>query len=482
MPKKKNKKDDYKQDKEKDTAADNSSATDKEKDVYLTQIRYLNEQLERYQLKCDDLETHSKDFTAQYITLEKEKKDIVEFLKRSLLEKEDEVDVLTERLERQRQDADRDRDAVRLQQSQLMQKLQGQIEELTGERDTLEARLAGLEEFQQQKEQLMAKVETLETQLAQQEVEHKTNIHNLEMKALLENKRLEKEMESHMAAMSEKVQKQVDQNLPEATRMALQENTELKVQLNQMSELAKNLMKKNSALQGCKNQLRLDVELLEKMMSEVSRQSCVHKKVVEQLTEKCQQMQEEQRHSRHELQHVQAKHKETLAEMEALRQEQAALSDLHSKSKAEGHRLEAELEKERRKSSRMKSILQEAAVTLRQALMEAPAELESVHWKKVMQKLLLDLNGPTQDEQNPDPAAARTVHLDPASRVQFQLARYRPGDLGLVPPPAHKHRLSRTGAAPGSTATALHRKPSSQKTTACNPKHSAAGRFDTKLK
>lgn len=55
MPKKKDKKSADKQDKDKKTPKKDSSAThadktpsdDKEKDLYLTQVRYLSEQLER---------------------------------------------------------------------------------------------------------------------------------------------------------------------------------------------------------------------------------------------------------------------------------------------------------------------------------------------------------------------------------------------------------------------------------------------------
>lgn len=51
------------------------------------------------------------------------------------------------------------------------------------------AQLASLEEFQKQKEQLVSNMESLEKQLAIQKDEHKTDIHNLEMKALLEKRR-----------------------------------------------------------------------------------------------------------------------------------------------------------------------------------------------------------------------------------------------------------------------------------------------------
>lgn len=52
MPKKKDKKGDDKQDEDKktvkkDTPADKTGSGGREKDLYLTQMRYLNEQLER---------------------------------------------------------------------------------------------------------------------------------------------------------------------------------------------------------------------------------------------------------------------------------------------------------------------------------------------------------------------------------------------------------------------------------------------------
>ncbi|XP_040898799.1 cilia- and flagella-associated protein 157 [Toxotes jaculatrix] len=497
MPKKKDKKSSGKQDEDqktpkKETPADKNGSGDKERDLYLIQIRYLNEQLERYQLKSDELERQKKDLNLQYNVLEKEKKNIVEFLKRSLLEKEDEVEELSERLESQQQAADKDRDALQLQHSQLRQELQVRIEKLTEENTTLAARLASLEEFQKQKEQVMSNMESLEKQLANQKEEHKADIHNLEMKALLEKRRLETEMESHVAAMAAEVQHLVNQKVPETTRLALQENTEVKAQFNQLSEQTQVLMKENSALQDRKSQLSVDVDILEQMLSELSRKSCIRKKVVEQLTEKCQQLQAELKVCRQEHQQLQTEHKGILAEMEALRQDRSSLSAQCSTNRAEVSQLEAELQEERRRSNRMKSIIQEAVIALRQALM-APTEQDSeadfsvVRWKQLMQRLLVVLDRPIlthssaeklNELQTPDPAAARAVTLDPALSFHFQTTRNRPGDLSFVSPPAskQKHVLSRTGAG---SILPLHRKTFSQKTSSSINLTDSAVRFLT---
>lgn len=88
-------------------------------------------------MKCDNLEKQRKDLEFQYSALKKEKKDIVQYVKRALLEKEDQVDELSERLESQWQAAEKDRDTLQLQHGQQRQELQDRNDELTAENMTL---------------------------------------------------------------------------------------------------------------------------------------------------------------------------------------------------------------------------------------------------------------------------------------------------------------------------------------------------------
>ncbi|XP_028269818.1 cilia- and flagella-associated protein 157 [Parambassis ranga] len=435
-------------------AADKPGSDDREKELYLTQVKYLNEELERCLLKCDELGRQNKDLTSQQSALEKEKKDITDFLKHSLLQKEEEVNELTEQLQGQRRAADRDRDALLQQHSQQTQQLQEQIDELTGEVAKLADRLESLTEFQRQRETLMSDMESLEKQLAKQKEEHRDDVHSLEMKALLEKRRMEKEMESRMAAMALQVQQQVDQKVPEVTR----ENMEVKARFNQLSQKAKGLMVQNAALQGSKSQLRVDLDILEQALSEMSRTSCTRKKVVEQLTEKCQELQAEQKVCRQQLEQLQTQHAGALAEAEELRQDRTLLSELCSSHRADLNRLEVELEEERRRRNRMKSSMQNAALTLRHALVSSTQQdSELAPWQQLMQMLLVDLNqhmvtdstsecAPLTGLQTSEPAAARTLGAD------FQQAPHRPGEPGT---------LSRQY---GRTNVLLQRRPSNQRT------------------
>ncbi|XP_047216061.1 cilia- and flagella-associated protein 157-like [Girardinichthys multiradiatus] len=207
----------------------------------------------RFQIKCDKLEKQNQILICQYSTLDTEKKDITEYLKHSLSEKDKELDELLEQLEGERLAAIQEKHSLQLEHSRLRQELQARVDKLTEKNAELVEKLADLEEFQRHKDDLMTNMESLEKQLERQKKERKEEIHNLEMKALLEKRRLEKEMESEVAAMSEKVQHLVDQRLPEMTRSVLQENTELKTRFSQLSEVAKSLLEENKALREQKH-------------------------------------------------------------------------------------------------------------------------------------------------------------------------------------------------------------------------------------
>lgn len=91
--------------------------------------------------------------------------------------------------------------------------------------------------------------------------------------------RLEKEMESLEVAMAVEVQQLVNQKLPETTRLTMEENMQVKTRFNQLSEEVVVLMSENTALRANKTQLSVNVSTLEKMVSEVSRQNALRKKV-----------------------------------------------------------------------------------------------------------------------------------------------------------------------------------------------------------
>ncbi|CDQ64616.1 unnamed protein product [Oncorhynchus mykiss] len=292
------------------------------KDFYRSQIRDLEEQLEKYQHKCDELEVQQKDFSSQYFTVEKEKKDIVLYLKRSLAQKEDELTDLLERLVGLQQAKEAEKDSFELQLSQLRQEFQENKDKLTSENMVLAGKLAALEEFRVQKEELMAHLEGLEEQLGKQRQEHHTVIYSLERKAVLDNDRLKKEMQQHVAAVAAEFRRVSDRKMPETTMRAIHENVSVTAQLSQLSDKSKQLLEENEDLRDKEKHIRREMEVLEPLFNKMTRKSLSNQKVIHQLTEKCKQMQaelEEYARAQEEHQQLQKDHVVLLAEMHALR-------------------------------------------------------------------------------------------------------------------------------------------------------------------
>lgn len=86
-------------------------------------------------------------------------------------------------------------------------------------------------------------------------------------------------MEGKLATMAAEVQDLVAQKVSKTTKLAIEENAEVKAQFSQLSEEALVLMGENSTLRDRKSQLSVDVDILEQMLSEMSHQSCIRKKV-----------------------------------------------------------------------------------------------------------------------------------------------------------------------------------------------------------
>nr|XP_061783391.1 cilia- and flagella-associated protein 157-like [Nerophis lumbriciformis] len=405
MPKKKEKKNGDGQDEDKKKTKKNQSQplpveeNDKEKDLYLIQIRFLSEQLERYQLKCKEVTNEKKALMSQCSFLEKEKEDIVDFLKRSLLEKEDELDDTSERLRALRREADQGMDALRLQLARERQEVVERSDELAEQNVKLVARLTAVEEFERQKEQTMSKMVSLEKQLTNQEEAHAAAVHAVEMKALLEKRRWPPQLTSpfprldrlvsQMEVQAVDLERMAESKLPETTRRTLRENQRVKVRYGVLSERAHDLAQENAALRDQKTKLAADVDVLEETIREMSRQTCVRKKVAEQLTSKCQQLQTQLKESSHDLEQLGSKHEKVRGQLEEVRDSHTIAIKQSSKNRALAARLEAELQQERERRSKM----QEAVAAVRHVVMEAHQNPEAVRWNQLMRKLLVILEG-----------------------------------------------------------------------------------------
>ncbi|XP_072521372.1 cilia- and flagella-associated protein 157 [Salminus brasiliensis] len=462
------------------------------KEFYRAQIRDLEERIEKYQQKCDELEVREKDYYTNYNNVEREKKDIVLYLKRSLAHKEDELTDLAERLLAIQIAKDAEKDSLEMQLSTLRHEFQENKDRLTTENMALAGKLASLEEFRVQKDELVALLASLKEQLEQQKQEHQTVIYNLERKAVLDNDRLKKEMQQHVAAVAAEFRRVSDRRMPETTMRAIQENVSVTAQLRQLSDKSRELLEENESLKAREKQLKREIEIMEPLLNEMTKKSLGNQKVVKQLTEKCKQMHYElENFARHKQEHQQLQddHSALQKEHSYLRQKLESVLDKLNRKQSEAERLQKELQEEKMQQEQLKAVLQEAALALKKALREVPKEEDSevqAHARRsqMMQKLLAVLDSaaaigkgpalgdiiPIRDhshELTPGPGMERPGLQTLQQKAASRLSHFKAGDPGLVPLQPHMHNsvLSKIGPLSKSTQLHLQRKLQNQKRT-----------------
>ncbi|XP_063043544.1 cilia- and flagella-associated protein 157 [Engraulis encrasicolus] len=425
-------------------------------EFYRAQIRDLEERLEKYQHKCDELEIHERDFNSKYSHAEKEKRDIVLYLKRAVAQKEDELSDLSERLISLNQSKEAEKETFELQLSQLRQEFQEVKDKLTSENIVLAGKLAALEEFRTQKEDLMAQLVSHKEQLQKQREEHQAIIYNLERKAVLDNDRLKREMQQHVSAVAAEFRRVSDRKMPETTMRAIHENVAVTAQLKQLSDKSKVLLEENQALRQREKTLKQEVKVLEPLLDEMTRKSLTNEKVVHQLKDKCKQMSGELKAAgsiHEEYQQLQSRHASLQTEMDLLREMLMRHQELCVRHQAEVSGLTEELQQERTNRGHLQTILQEAATALTDILKDVPAEEDSemmamARRSQMLKRLLTVLDTAaavgrgtdfsdfirqkhvcTLDSDN-----ARLNSASPLAKASGQLSHFKTGVLGIVPP------------------------------------------------
>ncbi|XP_061880093.1 myosin heavy chain, cardiac muscle isoform-like [Entelurus aequoreus] len=134
--------------------------------LYLTQIRHLEDQLDKCQSKCGELENHVLDLMSELRALTKDKDDVTRYLKRALDTKDKRVEMLMEQVEQQQEASEKDKETMEQLKKQLEQ-LHHRISELDAVIDTQAKQL------DQQAGQLVALEDKMVVQKKQQDAANK---------------------------------------------------------------------------------------------------------------------------------------------------------------------------------------------------------------------------------------------------------------------------------------------------------------------
>ncbi|KAM7019150.1 cilia- and flagella-associated protein 157-like [Tautogolabrus adspersus] len=417
---------------------DTNSADDRETSLYSTQIQYLDKKLEGCQLKCDEFKKHNMSLISQCKALEEDKYDISEFLKYNKIEREQKVDELAELLEIQQQVAEQVLKDLRLQQSLQIEELKEQVDMLTSE---IRRQAAQIEEQKEKKEQLrqqLCDLKSLEEQPLKEKKEHEAVMQSLTIKEQTETSRVIK-----------KTRKVLNDWFERRTSEIIQEekalHSERMQQLQVMLEENEALLEERDSLQSYERDLSAEIDVMKEDALRIEKDISTNEETAERLTEECQQL-------KSKLEKYSFIREGMLPQIEDLRKCVASASEERCQKAATAVQLEAELQRERRRGEQLEGDMKEAVIILRHILMDSEQASETQLCLK-LQEVLEGNSPPVTDSalrdsietrsggrkpQTTDPEPARTETLNLATDPLFLLARYRPGDLGVIPRPTWK--------------------------------------------
>ncbi|XP_072488624.1 cilia- and flagella-associated protein 157-like [Notamacropus eugenii] len=435
------------------------------REFYHIQIRDLENRLDKYKKKWDELSQQDKSFQEEFNQLAHNKKEVVSFLKRTLNQRIDEIADLNSQLQGLQISKEMEKDAFEAQLAQVRHEFQETKDQLTMENIMLGGKLAALEEFQFQKGDLVTKFSLLEEQLKKQQDDYKSYVYHMERKALTDKERLRKDIIHRINTVAAEFRRVSSSQMAETTKRAIRENMTVALDLARINSGNLEQLKENDELKESKVELCKKLALLERDEKTLVKNSLTHIKIIQLLSEKYQ----EQQHAEIEadqLRIILSQAEIAFHEMEEDNKElknriKSLRRQLHSQ-KTEEKRLTKELTKERENQQSLEVLLAKATCHLQDLLKTRPEKTEAgevdllfqLERKEMLRQLLAMLNeavgvGPHIPEFLPPPIKSPSIQSflttieessqqpEPPPLLQ-QLANiqpYQPGDLGLVPRP-----------------------------------------------
>jgi len=429
------------------------------KEFFLIQIKDLEQRLARYQKKCDELGVSTKEYEEKYNQLQQDRKEIVDFLKKSLENRQDEISDLHDRLLGLQQSKDSEKESFDNQMSQIKREFQEVRDQLTSENMILGGKLSSLEEFKVQKDDLMKKFADMEEKLAEQEKLHTETIYNLERKAVVDKDRLKKEMVLRVNTVAAEFRKVSNKQMADTTKRNIRENVSINAQLAKMSEKTKELIQENDELRERDKKMKLQIELLEASQEELAKKNHSNLKVLKMITSRARQQEvlleeleaREQEYTDldEEAMVVRTENEDFKEKVENLELELSTCNTALEATQEENQDLLAAKE-------RLEDVLAAAATTLKEVITTKPFEDEEASLAKrrtMIERLLLVLDSAALIGKAPPPASffqqRSKALLAPltatkklageqgeSAKETSKFPHYNLGDLGLIPRPS----------------------------------------------
>ncbi|XP_061169615.1 cilia- and flagella-associated protein 157-like [Saccostrea echinata] len=435
------------------------------KEYFIIQIRDLENRLHRYQKRCDELEVNRGNNNEKFEQLEKQKNDIVDYLKKEINKKNDDIEDLNEQLIGLQQTRELEKEQAHATIQQIKTELQETKDQLTSDNMILGGKLASLEEFKVHREELMAKFANMEKELKQKDEDHKSAIYDLEKKAVLDKSRLKSEMVQRVNQVAAEFRRVSNKQMAETTKNTIRENVSITAQLAKMSDKTMELIQENDELKKKEKQMKQHIEMLEDNEKTLAKKNHSHQKLIKMLTDKCR----NQEALIAEFDSREQEYQELDAEIDFLKQQVESQREEIQNLAKENEQLEEDLKEatvkyssEKRNKEKVDKILFDAAEAIKLMLKSDDTESEDGYNEiekrdNMLENLLILLNsaaaigvGPQPEEfgkyemrqksASEMPGSKQgikrgTLPMSPVARSGGTLPHYQLGDLGLIPRP-----------------------------------------------
>ncbi|XP_008100961.2 basal body-orientation factor 1 [Anolis carolinensis] len=215
--------------------------------------------------------------------LEKDAVDVVSFLKRQDLEKEDMIDKLKQQMIDLKQKAKEENEELEAQYIKQLEEMEEKFHKKAKEIGLIQIELKMIKEFRKKKDLMEKELEELKETLANTKKEHRETISMLERKFLEEKQRLEREAEKKIIMLAERAHHEAIAQLDNAGKAVFIENVRLHEALGYHMKETEELQKMNKKLEEDNNFLLQEKETNDLLIREKIMQNTEQKAQIQEL-------------------------------------------------------------------------------------------------------------------------------------------------------------------------------------------------------
>ncbi|XP_075470848.1 basal body-orientation factor 1 [Ascaphus truei] len=258
MPKNKSKPGKGKKGKRKKKVGKGESRLDKESEVErakanaaLWEARLQATEFSRaeYREAARSLALNNEELTKHQDHLEKDMVDVIGFLKKQDMEKDELIEKLQQQLIKQKKSAQEEREKWMLSYGQQVTDLEEKCSQKANEMQVIQSELKMIKVFRKRKVQLEKELDEIKENLRRANQEHKEALSNMEHRFFEEKRRLEREAEKKIVMLAERAHTEAVMELDEAERSVFKENVRLKVAFSYHMGDADGIRKERDQLQ-----------------------------------------------------------------------------------------------------------------------------------------------------------------------------------------------------------------------------------------